>query len=185
MIAIPAGFTPQEYLSLERQHTVRHEYRRGLVYAMAGGSDDHSSLAVNLVTEINVHLRGSGCRVLSSDVKVNYAEDFYYYPDVFVTCEPRDDSDRYIKRYPKMICEVLSTSTQKFDRTEKFNDYKLIDTLEEYVLVSQDQMRVECFRLQPDKSWQLIAFERGEIATFKSIGLEVCVEELYRGTSVK
>lgn len=90
MIAIPAGFSPQEYLAMEHEDTMRHEYWHGLVYAMAGGSDNHSRLRINLLTEINLHLRDRDCQFFAGDVKVNYADDFFYYPDAFVTGDPRD-----------------------------------------------------------------------------------------------
>jgi Uma2 family endonuclease len=77
MIAIPSGFSPQEYLAIEQENTICHEYRRGLVYAMAGGSDDHSRLSINLLTEINLHLRDRDCQFFSGDVKVNYVDDFF------------------------------------------------------------------------------------------------------------
>jgi Uma2 family endonuclease len=140
---------------MEQENAIRHEYRHGLVYAMAGGSDNHSRLSINLLTEINLHLRDSDCQFFSGDVKVNYVDDFFYYPDAFVTCDPRDGQrpaleghreDRYVKRYPKLIAEVLSPSTEEFDRGIKFEDYQSLDSLGEYVLISQDKMRVECRR---------------------------------------
>lgn len=131
MIAIPAGFSPEDYLALERDNTVRHEYRRGLVYAMAGGSDDHSRLCINFITAINLHLREGDCQFFSADVKVNYADAFFYYPDAFVTCDLRDREDRYVKRYPKLIAEVLSPSTENFERAENFEDYQQLESLEE------------------------------------------------------
>ncbi|WP_341735259.1 Uma2 family endonuclease [Microcoleus sp. CAWBG640] len=195
MIAIPSGFSPEEYLSIEHENTIRHEYRRGLVYAMAGGSDDHSRLAINLLTAINFHLRDGDCQFFSGDVKVNYADEFFYYPDAFVTCDPRDKSDRYVKRYPKLIAEVLSPSTKKFvsealeeDRTDKFEDYRLLESLEEYVLIAQDEMRVECRRRVKDgtgERWETVVYGAGDIVMLQSIDLEVAIAELYRGVSLE
>lgn len=186
MIAIPAGFSPEEYLVMERENAIRHEYRRGLVYAMAGGSDDHSRLSINLLTEINLHLRDSDCQFFSGDVKVNYAEDFFYYPDAFVTCDPCDREDRYVKRYPKLIAEVLSPSTEEFDRGVKFKDYQSLDSLEEYVLISQDEMRVECRRRVASAlgQWETEIYGEGEQVLLKSIGLEVAIADLYRGINL-
>ena len=96
---VVAGLSPQEYLALERKNTVRHEYHQGLVYAMAGGSDDHSRIAINFLTALNLHLRDGDCQFFSADVKVNYTDQFFYCPDAFVTCDPRDRTDRYVKRY--------------------------------------------------------------------------------------
>ncbi len=194
MIAIPSGFSPEEYLSIEHDNTIRHEYRRGLVYAMAGGSDDHSRLAINFLTVINFHLRDGECQFFSGDVKVNYAAAFFYYPDAFVTCDPRDRNDRYVKRYPKLIAEVLSPSTKKFvsealeeDRTDKFEDYQQLESLEEYVLIAQDRMQVECRRRVKDGSgekWETVVYGAGDRVMLQSIELEVAIAELYRGVSL-
>ncbi|NJK70451.1 MAG: Uma2 family endonuclease [Microcoleus sp. CSU_2_2] len=186
MIAIPSGFSPEEYLSLERENTFRHEYRRGLVYAMAGGSDDHSRLTINFLTVINFHLRDGDYQFFSADVKVNYTDVFFYYPDAFVTCDPRDRNDRYVKRYPKLIAEVLSPSTEKFDRGDKFEDYRQLESLEEYVLIAQDEMRVECRRRVKDGSaegWETVVYGAGDLVVLQSIELEVAIAELYRGVS--
>ena len=165
MISIPSGFTPQEYLSLEHQSVTRHEYQRGLVYAMVGGSDDHSRIGINLLTVINLHLRDGDCQFFSGDVKVNYKDTFFYYPDAFVTCDPRDREDRYVKRYPKLIAEVLSPSTERFDRNDKFADYQQLESLEEYVLIAQDQMLVECRRRLKEgntERWETEIYQKGE-----------------------
>ena len=187
MIAIPSGFSPEDYLALERDNTVRHEYRRGLVYAMAVRSDDHSRLCINFITAINLHLRDGDCQFFSADVKVNYGDAFFYYPDAFVTCDPRDREDRYVKRYPKLITEVLSASTENFDRGEKFEDYQQLESLEEYVLIAQNQMRVECRRRVQDASslrWETLVYEAGDPVMLRSIGLEMPIEELYRGDAL-
>ncbi|MEM1250976.1 MAG: Uma2 family endonuclease [Cyanobacteria bacterium P01_H01_bin.21] len=184
MIAIPAGFSPQEYLALEHENAIRHEYRQGLVYAMAGGSDDHSRIAINFLTVLNLYLRDGTCQFFSGNVKVNYADDFFYYPDAFVTCDPRDREDRYVKRYPKLVTEVLSPSTADFDRGDKFKDYAFLASLEEYVLIDQNRMQVECRHRVGGQQWENIIYSIGERVTFKSIGLELPIEELYRGTSI-
>ncbi len=187
MVAIPSGFTAQEYLALEHKNTVRHEYRRGLVYAMAGGSSDHSRLSINLLTALNLYLRDGECQFFSGDVKVNYAEDFFYYPDAFVTCDDRDREDRYVKRYPKLIAEVLSPSTEQFDKTDKFEDYKAIGSFQEYVLISQDQIQVECRRRTKKddlQEWETETYGKGDHVVLKSIGLEIAIEELYLGVGL-
>lgn len=186
MIAIPAGFSPQEYLAMEHENAIRHEYRQGLVYAMAGGSDNHSRLSINLLTEINLHLRDSDCQFFSGDVKVNYADHFFYYPDAFVTCDLRDIADRYVKRYPKLIAEVLSPSTEEFDRGTKFEDYQSLDSLEEYVLIAQDAMRVECWRRASSNSdqWEAEIYGECDRIFLQSIKLEIEVKDLYRGVNL-
>jgi Uma2 family endonuclease len=181
MIAVPNYISAEEYLSIERQSQIRHEYRRGLVYAMAGGTDNHDRIALNLLTLINLHLGDSECRFHSGNVKVNYQEEFYYYPDAFVTCDPRDRDDRYIKRHPKLIAEVLSPSTQAFDLDTKFEDYRKLDSLEEYVLVFQNTQQVECCRRTADNTWETVVYKAGDAVALKSLGLEFDIAELYRG----
>ena len=182
MIAIPHYIGPEDYLALELQSKIRHEYRQGLVYAMAGGSDNHERIAFNLLKVIDNHLGDSSdCRFHAGNVKVNYADAFYYYPDAFVTCDPRDREDRYIKRYPKLIAEVLSPSTEAFDRGDKFEDYQQLDSLEEYVLISQVSARVECRRRTALGRWETVVYEQGDLTVLSSIGLEFAVTELYRG----
>ena len=119
----------------------------------------------------------------SGDVKVNYAADFFYYPDAFVTCDGRDRSDRYVKRYPKLIAEVISASTEDFDQGTKFTDYQNISTFEEYVLIAQDNIHVECFRRCPDDStqWDKTSYGKGDIILLDSIHLKLSVQALYRG----
>jgi len=152
MIAVPNYISPQEYLAIERQSQIRHEYRRGLVYAMAGGTDNHE-----------------------------HQDQFYYYPDAFVTCDPRDRQDRYLKRYPKLIAEVLSPNTKAFDKGEKFQDYQQIETLEEYVLISQEIQRVECRRRNSLGTWETTIYETGDRVILSSINLELAIADLYRG----
>jgi Uma2 family endonuclease len=181
MIAVPHYITPEEYLDIERQSQIRHEYRYGLVYAMAGSTDNHDRIALNLLNLINLHLGDSDCRFHSGNVKVNYQDKLYYYPDAFVTCDPRDRNDRYLKRYPKLIVEVLSSRTEAFDRGEKFEDYQQFEALEEYVLISQDCQQVECRRRTPTSSWDATVYKVGDRVTLKSIDLEFAMSELYRG----
>jgi Uma2 family endonuclease len=186
MIAIPHYISPEEYLDIERQSIerrspLRHEYRRGLVYAMAGGTDNHDRIALNLLSIINLQLGDSTCRFHSGNVKVNYQDDFYYYPDAFVTCDSRDRNDRHIKRFPKLIVEVLSPGTKAFDMGEKFTDYQQIESLEEYVLISQEEQRVECRRRIAENTWETVIYEVGERVTLKSIDLELAIAQLYRG----
>jgi Uma2 family endonuclease len=181
MIAVPHYINPEEYLDIDRQGQIRHEYRYGLVYAMAGGTDNHDRLSLNLLILIDSHLGDSECRFHSGNVKVNYQDTFYYYPDAFVTCDRRDRNDRYIKRYPKLIAEVLSSSTEVFDRGEKFEDYRQLESLEEYVLISQDCQHVECRRRTHANTWDTVVYKAGDRVCLKSIGLEVSISELYRG----
>ncbi|NEQ31402.1 MAG: Uma2 family endonuclease [Leptolyngbya sp. SIO4C5] len=181
MIAVPHYVSPEEYLNIERQSPIRHEYRRGLVYAMAGGTDNHDRITFNLLKLIDNHFGDpSECRFYSGNVKVSYQDEFYYYPDAFVT-DPRDRDDRYIKRYPKLIAEVLSSSTQAFDLGEKFDDYRQLESLEDYVLISQERQYVECRRHISINRWETTVYETGDMVILKSIDLTFPISQLYRG----
>jgi Uma2 family endonuclease len=182
MIAVPHYISPQDYLDIERHSQIRHEYRRGLVYAMAGGTDNHDRIALNLLTLISLHFGDSqDCRFYSGNVKVNYKDEFYYYPDAFVTCDLRDRQDRYLKRYPKLIVEVLSPSTAAFDRGEKFQDYQMLETLEEYVLITQESQSVECRRRNASGGWNTSIYNTGDRIILQSLNLELSISDLYRG----
>lgn len=161
----------EDYLAGERVSTVRHEYIGGAVYAMAGASDDHNTISLNMATALRAHLRGRPCRVFMAEVKVRLEiarQEIFYYPDILVTCDPRD-TDRFFKRHPKVLIEVLSEGTDHIDRREKFLSYTQIETLEEYVLVAQDKMEVTVFRRaaqwqpevlrQPDQDLRLTSLE--------------------------
>ncbi len=180
MIAVPNYFSPDEYLQLDRDNPVRHEYRHGLAYAMAGGTSDHSRIAVNFLSLVNPHLDDTPCRLYNGDMKVSYQDEFFYYPDAFVSCDPRDRQDSRIKRYPKLILEVLSKSTEAFDRNQKFADYQKLDSLEEYILISQDTRQVECRRRTRDNTWETTLYQTGDRLTLASLDLEFDLDRLYR-----
>ena len=144
----------EEYLAGELQSKERHEYLGGSVYAMAGASDTHNTISLNLASALRTHLRGGPCRVYMADLKLRLQisdEDVFYYPDVMVACDPRD-TDPYARRFPQVLIEVLSPDTEQTDRREKFLSYIQIETLEEYVLVAQDKMEVTVFRRA--QKWQ-------------------------------
>ena len=138
----------EEYLEGEPLSEVRHEYIAGVVYAMAGTSDEHSFIVGNLHAALHSHLRGKSCRLFMLDAKVRLQaadDDIFYYPDLMVACDARD-KDRFFKRFPRVLVEVLSKSTERIDRREKFLSYTQIETLEEYILVAQDKMEVTLYR---------------------------------------
>jgi Uma2 family endonuclease len=181
MIAFPdyAYITAEEYLQLEEQSDIKHEYIDGYVYAMAGASDAHVTLAGNLFALLRNHLRGSGCRVYIADMKARIeSKNCYYYPDVMVTCDRRDRETLNHKQFPCLIVEVLSNSTEAFDRGDKFIDYQQLDSLQEYVLINTKGQRVECFRRNEEGFWVLQYYTS---ATFqlRSINFEGTIEALY------
>ncbi len=157
MVASPhSPLSPDEYLQLEADSPIKHEYLDGEVYSMAGASDSHVTIAGNLFALLRSHVRGSGCRVYIADMKVRIeACDRFYYPDVMITCDPRDQATATYKRFPKLVVEVLSDSTEAFDRGDKFADYQALDTLDEYVLINTRHQRIECFRRNDAGLWVL------------------------------
>ena len=151
-------FTAEEYLGLERLSEIRHEFLDGIVYAMAGESPTHSSICFNLNTTLGIQLRGTNCKGFSPNMKVRAGDErLYAYPDLAVACGATFFRDRHgdVLVNPVVIFEVLSRSTEAHDRGEKFERYKTIETLTDYVLVSQDRARIEHFSRQPDGAWAL------------------------------
>jgi Uma2 family endonuclease len=163
--------TPQEYLAWEENQPLRYEYFRGEVVAMTGGTIPHNQVAVNLAALLKSHLRGKGCKVLTSDAKVAISEQGpFHYADVSVTCDPRDRTARKYIRYPRLIVEVLSPSTEAIDRGEKFRQYRRIATLQEYVLIDPDTPNLECYRLNERSNWELVYSLAGAIDGATAIG---------------
>ncbi|MGK7891328.1 MAG: Uma2 family endonuclease [Leptolyngbyaceae cyanobacterium] len=151
--------SPQEYLLWEAEQPWRYGYIAGQAYATTGGTIPHNQIAVNLIALLRPHLRGKGCRVLSSDAKVGITDQGpFHYPDLSVTCDQRDQDAREYIRYPCLLVEVLSPSTEAFDRGQKFRHYRRISTLQEYVLISPEQMSVECYRLNAQGRWELFHY---------------------------
>ena len=156
MIAHPhtSYLSPDDYLQWEDNSDIKHEYINGEVYAMAGASDAHVTIVGNLFALLLNHLRGSGCRVYISDMKVRLETlNRFYYPDVMVTCDIRDQETPNYKRFPCLIVEVLSDSTEAFDRGDKFANYLTLESLQEYILISTKQARIDCFRRQSEGQW--------------------------------
>ncbi|HZT58930.1 MAG TPA: Uma2 family endonuclease [Pyrinomonadaceae bacterium] len=154
MASLPSHyFSPEEYLSLERRAEFKSEYFDGVIYAMAGGSERHNLITGNLVTELNIRLRERPCRVYPSDMKVRMPNSKrFFYPDVSVVCgEPQfADEVKDVLLNPILIVEVLSESTEAFDRGKKFSSYQQIESLREYLLVAQDEFVVEHYLRQED-----------------------------------
>lgn len=147
---------PEEYLAIERRAEYKSEYVDGVMYAMAGGSIRHNLIAGNLITEFNVQLRKTDCRVYPSDLKVRVPDSKrFFYPDVSIVCgEIRfADDEQDVVLNPVVVVEVLSESTAAFDRGKKFQSYQQIESLREYLLVSQDEYVVEHFLRQDDGHW--------------------------------
>lgn len=174
--------SPEEYLAGERQSPIKHEYRRGKISAMVGAKKSHIVIASNLVRLLGNHLLDNDCIVLTSDIKVRLeTANCYYYPDVAVTCDERDlSSNEDFILDPSLIIEILSPTTAKFDRGGKFTDYQTAKTLQEYVLVTQSQMSIECFRKNEEGIWNYEIYTKGKKVNFASVDLSCEIESIYQ-----
>lgn len=187
MIASPQILTPNEYLELESQSQAKHEYINGRVLAMAGTTDIHNTIALNLATTIRTHLRGPDCSIYFAEIKARLEEcNCFYCPDLLVTCEPKDRETPTYKRFPKLIIEVLSDSTEALDRGDKFRDYRTLPTLEKYVLVNSKCQQVETFRRTGQEGlWLLQTYIPPEPLELQSIELSVEFPEIYADVTLK
>ncbi|MCT7982871.1 Uma2 family endonuclease [Laspinema sp. A4] len=171
---------PEEYLEWEENQPLKHEYMNGEVVAMTGGTIAHNEIAVNLTTTLKNHLRGKGCKVLMANAKLGVSESGpFYYPDVMVTCNEQDKLAKTMINFPCLIAEVLSPGTEAFDRGQKFQNYRQISTLREYLLVSANQKMVECFRLNEKGLWELSIYGEGEEIELESVEFRVPVDLIY------
>jgi Uma2 family endonuclease len=159
MSAIPKVYlTPGEYLTFERQSDVKHEYFRGEVFAMSGASQKHVTIFMNMSHLLVGQLKGRSCRTFGADMRVKVSPTgLFTYPDLVVVCgRPRfEDKELDTLLNPSVIIEILSKSTEAYDRGEKFAQYRTLDTLTDYLLVSQDKPRIERYVRQADGGWLL------------------------------
>lgn len=175
-------WTPEEYLAFERSSPEKHEFFQGEIFAMAGATEEHNLLVGNLVTRLNIALEGKQCRVYPSDMRVKVAATgLYTYPDVTVACADRqlEDGRRDTLLNPQVIFEVLSDSTELYDRGKKFEQYRMLPSLREYVLVSQEQVLIEQYTRQEGDTWMLREHRAGGRLWLEAIGCEIAVDEIY------
>jgi Uma2 family endonuclease len=171
-----------DYLAAEATSDVRHEYLGGLVYAMAGETRDHNQIAQNLLVRLREHLKGGPCKIYMSDIRVNFDlrnDEYFYYPDIVVTCDKRDTHKRFV-HYPMLIIEVLSESTERVDKREKFFAYTSIASLEEYVLVPQTSKEITVFRRANNWKAEIISAERAKLM-LESVRATLPLSAIYEG----
>jgi Uma2 family endonuclease len=178
-------YSPEQYLALERQAQYRSEYVNGGIFAMSGASREHNLISLNMASELRAQLRGQPCEVYMSDMRVKVSSTgMYTYPDVVAVCdEPRFEDDHVdTLTNPTLIIEVLSPSTEGYDRGEKFAHYRRLESLREYVLVAQDKMRVEHFARHDSVRGQWVLTEiSGTDGTLHlpSIGCGLSLRDIY------
>ena len=175
--------TPEDYLAIERSAEFKSEYFDGEIFAMAGASRAHNSIVLNTGSEIRQHLKNRSCKAYVNDmrVKVN-PTGLYAYPDVIVVCGKEQFEDTHLDTLlnPTLIIEVLSDSTEAYDRGRKFEHYRHLDSLVEYVLIAQQRPHIESYRRQPDQQWLLTECS-GLDATLRlqSIDCDLALAEIY------
>jgi Uma2 family endonuclease len=173
-------FTPEEYFVWEEQQLYRHEYIDGEVYAMSGGTINHGDIAGNFLALLKAHMRGSGCKTLNSDCRINILESTnYLYPDVSITCDERDKLTPQYIIYPCLIVEVLSPSTEAYDRGDKFRMYRRNPNLRDYVLVDASKIAIDLYHQDDTGNWQIVNYEPGELIELKSVNLTFPIEQVY------
>lgn len=179
--AIQKGWTAEDYLAWEREQPSRNEFVDGEIYAMTGGTFRHSLLASNLIAVLSSQLRARSCRVLGSDMRVAAPSGLFTYPDVVIVCggpvftSDRDDT----LTNPSVIFEVLSESTEGYDRGKKFQHYQTIPSLAHYLLVSQDEPWIDHLRKLPSGDWVLTTHRAGDRITLESIHTSLDVDDAY------
>ncbi len=177
-------YTAEQYLALEREAEYKSEYFNGQIYAMSGASKDHVVIATNLIGELYAQLKGRPCRVYNSDMRVRVKPTgMYTYPDVTAICgEPHFDEQGDTLTNPTVIIEVLSTSTEAYDRGDKFDHYRRLESFTDYVLVAQDKMQVEHFVRSGSSGdqWLLTKISSPDSALHLiSIGCTVALRDIY------
>jgi len=188
-LATKAKLTVQEYLALDRQAEIKSEFLDGQMFAMAGGTEEHSLIASNLIRELGTQLKAKPCKVYTPDMRVKIeATGLCTYPDVHVVCGDARfaDARRDTLLNPNIIFEVLSASTAAWDRGQKFWHYRHLESLTDYVLVSQDAWLVEHYTRQPNGVWLLETVEGPDgVLKLSSIDAQVPLTEIFAKTGLK
>lgn len=169
------------FLDWENAQPERHEFYRGEVFAMVGGRRTHGRVVLNLARRLADRLEGTPCQVFVESMKVQIADDTILYPDVFVTCDKSDLATEMIFRAPTLVIEVLSPSTQAYDRSQKFALYRRLASLQEYILVDPETRRIEGFRRAADGSWVFHDMSQDEAMAAPSVACAVPLAEVFEG----
>lgn len=181
----PTKLTVAEYFAIEEKAERKSEFYRGEMFAMGGASREHNTVSRNLTAELHLRLKGSPCQVFAADQRVKVEKSgLYAYPDLVIVCGPpeyaAENRDTLVN--PKVVFEVLSDSTERYDRTTKFRHYKLLSSLQEYVLVSQSEPLVERFARSADNTWAQTDFVGLQaILTLAAVPVSVPLADIYFG----
>jgi Uma2 family endonuclease len=175
--------TPEEYLEIERKAEFKSEYFNGEIFAMAGASRPHNRIVSNIIRTLDTQLLKRDCNIYPSDMRVKIKKiGKYTYPDVVVTCGKEIFEDDHVDTLlnPVVIFEILSDSTEAYDRGKKFQHYQFIESLAEYILITPDAIRVEQYVRQNDKTWVYDSYQNiDDVVKLDSVGCELALKELY------
>ncbi len=184
-LALKPRLTEAEYLAFSATAPLRYEYIAGDLHAMAGGSQRHNQIALNLAARLLTHLVGKPCQVFISDMKLHIAQDsVYYYPDVMVTCDAQGAvaGSAQAVNDPVLLVEVLSPHTETIDHREKLAAYRRIASVQEYLLLSQDAQHAELYRRQDATTWLYACYRAGDTLELASVELQLVLNSCYVGT---
>jgi Uma2 family endonuclease len=177
-------WTIETFIAWENEQLEKHEFHCGEMFAMVGGRRTHGRVVVNLTTHFSNQLRGTPCQAFAETMKLQIGDDTITYPDLFVTCDRADLRTEQIFRAPTLIIEVLSPSTQAYDRGQKFAFYRRLASLQEYILVDPESKRVEAFRRDGDGRWYLHDQSEGGLLEAASVGVRMSHAEVFDGVDV-
>ena len=182
----PPQISVEAYLAAEATSMIKHEYVDGQIYAMSGGTLDHSRIGRNAVGLLEAHLDGTPCEALNSDIQIQAGPTVFRYADAVVTCDERDLQRGQAMRiqHPKLIIEVLSDSTEATDRGRKFAEYRQIAEFEEYLLLDAEQIAADHYRRGEDDFWVFNSYTAGDMVALASIDFTCPLEAFYRRTSL-
>jgi len=181
-------FTIEEYLAREEQSDIKHEYYQGEVFAMSGASMPHNIIHSNLFGSIANFLKGKSCRPFGSDLRVHIPTNtLFTYPDITIVCDKIEtrNNDQYNLLNPAVIIEILSRTTRDYDRGTKFNLYRAIPSLKEYILVDSEAIKIEAFYINPNKHWELQEYRQQEaLLHIQTIGYSLPLADIYEDTGL-
>lgn len=183
MLKVSAKMTPVEFLAWEREQPGKHHYIHGEIFDMAGGSARHNALSAEIVGWLAAAAKDTACRALSSDQKIGVADNVFVYADAVVVCPPLQfrPNTKDVITNPSVVVEVLSKSTEAYDRGDKFNDYIALPSLKHLMFVSQRTAHVELYTRQEDGSFRIDVFRAGSTMTLKHLNATIAIDALYAG----
>lgn len=178
-------FDRQDFFAWEPEQPVKHEYVAGEVFAQAGARQNHVVVAGNCFAALRQRLRGTPCRAYISDMQLEVAQaDAVFYPDVMVSCHPEDLAAERVLHHPRVIVEVLSDSTVAYDRGGKFAAYRMLESLQEYVLIDPERRSLEIFRRLPSNDWLLATGDSARALVLAALEMEIGFDEVFEDVAV-